>query len=251
VARRASAIRPAADAQALALAEARKALVLALVEAEPRPLLGTASSPGFFSGTTQTVKDAAELCLQRGWLEPTGEASGSGKTARPLYRLTSAGMREAVSRIGPAGKDMLRTLLDQLDRTLQGIQAGLAPLRAALEPVGVAAPSVPVPVSSPGAPLAALTRERLRQVLREQYGYLRQLVEYEDGIVPLPRLYDKTREVLPGLGVAAFHDELQALWNERRIELHILNEVHRAEKPELGIRRKDALYYYVFWKDRA
>jgi hypothetical protein len=74
------------------------------------------------------------------------------------------------------------------------------------------------------------------------------LVEFQDRLVELPRLFDKAREELPGLTTAQFHDELLALEDERAVELHILNEVHAAKRPDLGIRRGNALYYYAFWK---
>ncbi|MGL4550794.1 MAG: hypothetical protein ACRC33_06370, partial [Gemmataceae bacterium] len=84
----------------------------------------------------------------------------------------------------------------------------------------------------------------------QQYDYLRQLVEFEDGVVSLPRLYEKAKSDVPALTLKRFHDELLALWDERQIDLHILNEVHRVSDAEFGVRRNDALYYYVFWKNR-
>jgi hypothetical protein len=53
---------------------------------------------------------------------------------------------------------------------------------------------------------------------------------------------------LPRLTVERFHQELEALSSERKVELHKLNEVHMAKERELAIEKDDRLYYYVFWK---
>lgn len=251
MARRATATKSAADPVALASVEAGKALLCALADPAPRPLAGTAAKPGIFTGASQPVKDAAKLCVERGWLEPTGETAGSGRTAQPLYRLTDAGRREALRRIGPAGLDELRARMDELQRTLEAIQSALAPLRAALTAPDAHAAAAPTAEPAPARPAqVALTGERLRAVLKQKYDYLRQLVEFEDGLVALPRLYEKASAELPGLTVPAFHAELLKMWDERLIELHVVNEVRSAKDAHLGIRRNDALYYFAYWKDR-
>jgi hypothetical protein len=251
VARRATATK-AAEPAVLASTEAGKALLCALADPAARPLNGTTSKPGFFTGTSQAVKDAAKLCVERGWLEPTGETAGTGRSAQPLYRLTDAGRREALGRIGQAGVAELRAQLEQLQRTLQTVQSAIDPLLDALgSGPGTQPPATQASAPLPNAPAQVpLTSERLRIVLKQKYDYLRQLVEFEDGLVALPRLYEKASGELPGLTVPAFHAELLKLWDERVIELHVLNEVRSAKNPELGIRRNDALYYFAYWKDR-
>jgi hypothetical protein len=247
VAARSRSAKPAAaDA---ALTAARAALGSALTDPTPRPLFGTATQPGFFSGSTAPVKAAARLCEERRWLEPTGEVVGKGKSARPLYRLTTEGAREAVARLDAGALAAFRSALEQVRRgleTLKALEAAVVPLQAAI--AGAAAPAVPqsAPASPPPVPAATL-----RDVLRRKYDYLRRLVEFQGRSIDLPRLYEKAREDVPGLTVRQFHDELLKLWDERAVELHILNEVQSAARPDLGIRRGDALYYFILWRSPA
>ncbi len=234
-----------------ALAAARAALGAVLTDPTPRPLIGTAGNPGFFAGSTQAVKAAARLCEERRWLEPTGESVGKGKAARPLFRLTPEGAREAVARLEAGALAALRSAVAQIRRgleTLKALEAALAPLEAAL--AAGAPPAALHPASAPlGQPPSPAVPALLRDLLRRKYDYLRRLVEFQDGLVELPRLYEKAHEEVPGLTVRQFHDELLKLWDERAIELHILNEVRSAGHPEQGIRRGDALYYFVLWKE--
>src|SRR5262249_33481454 len=62
----------------------------------PKPLLGTARAPGFFKGSTQVVKDAAKLCTERAWVEPTGEWIGTGRSKKEKFRLTASGLHAAL-----------------------------------------------------------------------------------------------------------------------------------------------------------
>ncbi len=90
----------------------------------------------------------------------------------------------------------------------------------------------------------------LREQIRESYQDLHGLLEYQDGLVPLPRLFHQTQSQLPRLTIAAFHEELLKLWDERAVVLVELNEVGTAAEPEKAIRRGDSLYYFVLWKDK-
>jgi hypothetical protein len=163
-------------------------------------------------------------------------------------------MREALGQIGVPALQELRAQLARLEGTLQAIQAAIAPLRSALAEAPPTAPTPPpplVPTTAPERPPApAPSGERLSNVLQQKYEYLCQLVEYEDGLVALPALFDRVREAIPGLTTAEFHAELQRLWDARQVELHILNEVRDAQRLDLAIRRNDAVYYFVLWRDR-
>jgi hypothetical protein len=97
------------------------------------------------------------------------------------------------------------------------------------------------------AAAAAVDKPTLQNVLHAAYRKLRQFVEFEDGLVPIPRLYHETRRTMPALSVEAFHRELQALWDRRELELKILNNVRDASEPDKAITRGENLYYYVFW----
>src|SRR5947208_10313446 len=81
------------DPQAVAL----EALAQVLADPTPRPLLGAAKAPGYFKGSAQSVKDAAALCRERGWLEGTGEFTGKGRSKKELFRLTAAGVRAVLA----------------------------------------------------------------------------------------------------------------------------------------------------------
>jgi hypothetical protein len=233
--------RPAeGSAVSATLTKAREALAVALISPAPKPLFGTASCPGFFTGSSQSVKAVAELCQQRGWLEPTGESAGTGKSAKPLYRLTAAGAREVLSGLNEPTLAAFRSALEQVRAglaALRALETAVAPLLAAVEQLEAPRPAVP---SAPAPPV--------REVLRRQYDYLCRLIEFQDRLVELPRLYQKAREELPALTVQQFHEELLALERERSIELYLLNEVRNAARPELGIRRDGNLYYFVLWR---
>jgi hypothetical protein len=129
----------------------------------------------------------------------------------------------------------------------------LAAIRSALDRIAPATPG-PAPAGAPGPrspethdPPAGLP-DRVRAALREAYDELCLYVEFRDRLVELPRLYHEAARRLPGLTPARFHRELEALSAERRVELHKLNEVHRAQERDLAIERDGRLYYYVFWK---
>jgi hypothetical protein len=248
MASRKQAAKPSAAEQALALAHA--ALAAALTNPSPRPLFGNAQAFGFFSGTTAVLKAAAHLCEERGWIEPSGEIAGSGKSAKPLYRLTEAGAREAVSRLPASVRSRLRDAVAQIRQgldALRALEAALAPVEAACrEPVEEKAP---IPLTRPAPQTQPTTSGSLREVLHCHYEYLCRLVEFQDRLVELPRLYQKARGDIPDLTVRQFQDELLRLRGERQVELYILNEVRSADHPEIGIREGDALYYFVRWKE--
>jgi hypothetical protein len=92
------------------------------------------------------------------------------------------------------------------------------------------------------------TTELVRTALRQAYDELCLYVEFRDKLVEIPRLYHETVRRLPGLSVEWFHRELEALSNERKVELHKLNEVHLAKERNLAIEKDDRLYYYLYWK---
>lgn len=145
---------------------------------------------------------------------------------------------------------------------LSALQAALARVQV---PTGatVAPSSPPPPAHRPTSPTPtaeeithkpkpaaapAISTEQLRSALRQAYDHLCLFVEFRDKLVEIPRLYHETVQRLPGLSVERFHQELEALSNERKVELHKLNEVHMAKERNLAIERDDRLYYYVYWK---
>jgi hypothetical protein len=145
----------------------------------------------------------------------------------------------------------------------------LAALQAALARVEVpTGTTVGAPLSPPHAPAPtdtapeagevthepkattapAISSEQLRSALRQAYDHLCLFLEFRDKLVEIPRLYHETVRQVSGLSVERFHQELEALSTERKVELHKLNEVHMAKERNLAIEQNDRLYYYVFWK---
>jgi hypothetical protein len=127
-------------------------------------------------------------------------------------------------------------LVAHIDRAFDGL---LARLDRALHQGPAAA--APAPPSGPA------TAKSLEAVLREAYCKLRQFIEFEDGIVQIPRLYHEARRALPGLSVEVFRRELERLWDAREVELKVLNEVRTAAEPDKAVRRGDNLYYFLYW----
>ena len=128
----------------------------------------------------------------------------------------------------------------------------LAALQAALSRIDTS--RVPAAVDTTGSQPAATStadtssRTALRTVLRQAYDDMCLLVDFEDRLVPLPRLYHQAKHLLPTLTVSAFHQELQQLWDERVLELQGINEVRTAAEPDKAIRRGDDLLYFVMWR---
>src|SRR5207253_9440419 len=88
------------------------------------------TKPGIFAGAGQAFKQADQVCLDRGWLESTGQFEGKGKTRKELFRITTTAAQEVMSKSEPAGlfKDALGYLekivgfKDQVEATLAALQ---------------------------------------------------------------------------------------------------------------------------------
>lgn len=145
---------------------------------------------------------------------------------------SATGVEEAFARY----ERRIETLSDWLKTST----AHAAATPGAHSPAPPAAPEQPSPQGK-GAP-------SLRDAIRSAYQELCFFREFEDGVVELPRLYRKLQQTPPGPSAADFHAELKRLVSERKAELKILNEVHLAQEPQLGI-RDGALYYYIYWPE--
>jgi hypothetical protein len=148
----------------------------------------------------------------------------------------------------------LRKRLEKVENALQNegqesalerIDQAFAALQRRLEAsLAGQSPASPAAAHQPPKPVVS---ETLQSQLQKAYQKLRQFVEFEDGLVEIPRLFHETRRSRPELTVDAFHRELDRLWSERVLELKVLNEVRSAAEPDKGIRRGDNLYYFVYW----
>ena len=65
------------------------ALARLLGDPSAKILHGSKAVSGVFAGGSAGEKAAAKLCLEKRWLEPTGEATGKGKTKKDLFRSSS------------------------------------------------------------------------------------------------------------------------------------------------------------------
>ena len=79
-------------AKAVPQQQALEALSRALTDPVAKPLYGSNAKPGIFQGTAQPVKQAAQLSIDQGWLQGTGQFEGKGKSRKELYRITAAGV---------------------------------------------------------------------------------------------------------------------------------------------------------------
>ncbi len=157
------------------------------------------------------------------------EAAALSKTVGELARR----LEKVEAALQARGPDPLLQKIDEaflnlLNRLQQIVPQGAARMEA----------SSPTGITSGGV---------LRTGLRRAYDALCQLIEFEDRLVPIPRLYHQARYELPGLSVAAFHAELLALWDRRELELQVANDPQAIKEPDKVIRRGDNNYYYVIW----
>jgi hypothetical protein len=166
-------------------------------------------------------------------------SEGGAKVTKEIAALT-----KAVSGIADRLTTLEATLTGTpVDAVLSKIDESFRALVVRLEQVSTPAPRAPLtsgPTPAPG--------RSLRDVLYAAYEKLTRFVEFQDGLVEIPRLYHEAKRAQPDLTVSAMHRELNALWEARELELQVLNEVHQATEPDKGIWHNDKLLYYVFWK---
>ena len=161
--------------------------------------------------------------------------------------------------LGKATQSCVKAIEDAFAKLQKSVETALAKLEQAVVKA-LPAPAGPAPNPAPvlAALQAALARvsaspttgpnEALRRVIRTSYDELCHLVEFRDKLVEIPRLYHETSRRMPGLTLAAFHQELEALSKDNKLELHKLNEVQTAKERHLAIEKNDRLFYYVMWK---
>lgn len=157
----------------------------------------------------------------------------------------------ASARPGPSADaaGVLGVLSAVLGRLGQEAKPAPAPAPAPPPTETAATPTAPATAPVPIPPTAdALPAEEFRRRLRDAYSELKLYKEFRDGLVEIPRLYHEATKRIPGLGVERFHRELEALSQERKAELHKLNEVQSAKERHLAIERNDRLYYYILWE---
>jgi hypothetical protein len=253
------------------------------LDGQPRLLQGPPAKhplyPGGAKGTTP-----AKQALDQGYVEVSDPPVGVKATKTQTFvRLTEKGRRfildqddprKILEELAPVVKGLaanietlrqefvnrLEMVTGALQHSMNMIEEVLSRPRARSAEVEVeetSPPTVPPIVEAPAPepeilpppPVAPPLRSPpLEDSIHRAYDKLRHFEEYRDGLVEVPHLYDETQELVPDLTIPQFQEKLTALWNDRKVELHILNEVAKAREPEKAITRNDTLYYYLLWK---
>jgi hypothetical protein len=91
---------------------------------------------------------------------------------------------------------------------------------------------------------------KTRATIKEAFKHQLLFDEHEGGYMPIYRLYYEAEKRMPGLTVKDFHEHLQAMSKDDAVELHKLNETHKAEHPDKAIitgkgTNDERMYYYV------
>jgi hypothetical protein len=239
---------PKADIEQLAL----EALSRALIDPAPRVLFGSKAKLGIFDGAGQALKQAAQLCLDRGWLEGSGQFEGKGKTRKELFRITTAAAQEAISKSEPVGlfKDALGYLekivglKDKVEATLGALQKQREITQTLLErwqPPDWKRLLENVARASTAPPISAAADA--------SHGLLTYLEDYQKknpyGHCPLPELYHRSAEAR-GLTIGQFHDCLRRLVQEKKVRLHpFTGAAYQLQEEQFALLAGQEIKYYA------
>lgn len=210
------------------IAEAVKQGLLSLVtRKEPHPTKKTRtgkSSMVTIKSVSLTAKGREELReiqdpLIRGVVQSTFVVS-----LREDLEKQFDGMKSDLSRFLQSGFEMIRGRLDEACENLVSITGGSDSH-----------------TQEQGEP-------SLSQAIAEAYRELCYRVEFEEGLISIPRLFHKTRQAVPNLEPAQFKEELSRLQG-RGLDLRVINEVHQLSESELSmaIPQGETLLFYVYW----
>jgi hypothetical protein len=226
--------------------DAFDALTAMMTDPAPRVLHGSAKQPGVFQGTSTALKAAARVCLKNGWLEPTGQFAGTGKSRKDLYRITLAGL-QAVTARGDQ-RSVLEGLGQRLDKLQQAyaqlpariaefshevatlqhtVQQSVLELRTALDQTierlkphsldqmqhSLQQSEAPASSAEPASGLPIdWTEEMVRLVGEQKQRHVLQRLT-------LTQLYSHIQAKIPHLTLGDFHDGLRRLHDQGRIRL--------------------------------
>ncbi len=206
----------------------------------------------------RAVEDATATCVRaieesftrlqksiEGEFERLHSAVGTSQDKlRPAVQAALGGLQATLADATPAA-----TVTPKSDGELAAV---LPVLRAVLTKLGGQSALTPPPPPRPPEPsvtppTTVIPPGRVRETIEAAYRELCLFVEFRDKLVEIPRLYQEVARRLPGLTVRQFHDAVEALQAERRVDLKVLNEVRAAKNPEQAIRKDDRLYYFLIW----
>jgi hypothetical protein len=222
--------------------QAIQALAQALGDGAPKVLFGSANKPGIFSGSSQPIKKAAQLCLDERWLEPTGEFEVTGKTRKEKYRVTATGAQVAVERSEPvqllrqalAATTALANTQDDLLRQQQTLLAALPKQQALIE-------SALQRMRSPAA-TPALSSKWRDEALHYLQTYQAQHIQ---AFCSLPDLFANVVKK-HGVSIGQFHDGMRALVQAGQVRLHPFTGARYAlEREEYALLAGKEIMYYA------
>jgi hypothetical protein len=235
-----------------------------LTRAVSREVLATAEGAGFLQSLQRGIEADRQKLHEEVVLALGGKTKGKddGKLQKELDGLVKevekiARRLEKLEALARPAED--GGILGRIDQGFAALSARLEQaLRSMPVPAAQSAAQAPSGMSPLPQPQRSTSQQEvkpgpvaardLESSLKRVYEELRLLVRYQDGLVELPELYDEVQKVLPGLTIVDYHRELLKLEQQRKVELHILNEVRLAQEPEKAINRNDAVYYYLLWK---
>jgi DNA-binding PadR family transcriptional regulator len=241
---------------------ALEALARALADPAAKVLHGSKKQPGFFSGSAQAVKQAAQFCLDQGWLEPTGDYEGKGKTRKPTYRLTPAGAQAVLQDSEPV--KLLQSAVDSLQQNslhLESIRARLeetvvflarqkeavhglrelvAKLQDRLQPPDLECLQAIFqrPASVPGATAADWLARALDYIAEYQR-------RHPYGHCPLPELFHQVAEPAR-VSIGQFHDGLRRLVEQGQVRLHAFTAAaYQLQEEQFALVAGQEIKYYA------
>jgi hypothetical protein len=185
------------------------------------PLHGGKAAPGLFA-TGPLARQAAQRCKDEGFLRVVGTET-RGKAVHEVCALTDKGLAYLLSQVSPRRvlEDLVRALearqgqVGELVAAAQRTRADFEALRATAEQVlhRVQQPAQAVGPAPSGNGCSTGTAALLTHLGRWQASGAS-----ED--CPLPELYRRARQELPGLTVGHFHDDLRRLHEQEQVYLH-------------------------------
>jgi hypothetical protein len=236
----------AADPQKLAL----QALAQALVGPGSKVLHGSKGKPCFFVGAAAAMKQAAQFCQEKGWLEPTGEFEGTGKTRKELFRITQAGIQETLANSEPvlllqgalANLQQIAGLKEKVDQTLDSLKKQEGLIRTLLD--RFTPPDFKALLANVANPAQATSAPTF-----PAQNVLDYLADYQRrnpyGHCPLPELFHRVAEPV-GLTIGQFHDGLRWLVQGKRILLHpFTGAAYQLEDEQYALVAGQEIKYYA------
>jgi hypothetical protein len=227
--------------------------------------------PGFFAGISATAKAAGKLCVEKGWVIPTGEFSGKAKSRKELYQITPMGLQEILDHgetvsllrqlqsASQSSAERLKAFLGEAEELRGQIVSLQAALGRHQEMVGqihakVKGPDIEaVLLQMAKAPcnrhtaMNPLADPWLDQALAYLGEYQKQ---HPSRPCSLPDLYRAVAQPR-GLTIGQFHDGIRVLSREGRIILHEWTQAKRDLTDEqYALLEGKEIRYYAERRDR-